>query len=52
MVRDATCIAIDEARAETQLSTADQLFGGGGAKLGGFIAVIESRTFIRECTPV
>ena len=26
MVRDATCIAIDEARAETQLSTADQLF--------------------------
>jgi DNA-binding NarL/FixJ family response regulator len=49
MVRDATCIAIDEARAETQLSTADQLFGGGGAKLGGFIAVIESRTFIREC---
>ena len=49
MVRDATCIAIDEARAETQLSTADQLFGGGGAKLGGFIAVIESRTFIGEC---
>ena len=58
MVRDATCIAIDEARAETQLSTTDQLFeetddrrayGSGGAKLGGFIAVIESRTFIREC---
>ena len=23
--------------------------GSGGAKLGGFIAVIESRTFIREC---
>ena len=57
MVRDATCIAIDEARAETQLSSTDQLVeeiddrahGGGGAKLGGFIAVIESRTFIREC---
>jgi DNA-binding NarL/FixJ family response regulator len=58
MSYDATCIAIDEARAETQLSTADQLFeetddrrayGSGGAKLGGFIAVIESRTFIREC---
>ena len=57
MIRDATCIAIDEARAETQTSTADQLFqemndrasGSGGAKLGSFIAVIESRTFIREC---
>ena len=49
MLYDATCIAIDEAQAETQLSTTDQLFGGGGAKLGGFIAVIESRTFIREC---
>jgi DNA-binding NarL/FixJ family response regulator len=58
MVYDATCIAIDEARAETQLSTTDQLFeetddrqayGSGGAKLGGFIAVIESRTFIGEC---
>jgi hypothetical protein len=58
MLYDPTCIAIDEARAETQLSTADQLFeetddrrayGSGGAKLGGFIAVIESRTFIREC---
>jgi DNA-binding NarL/FixJ family response regulator len=58
MVYDATCIAIDEAQAETQLSTTDQLFeetddrrayGSGGAKLGGFIAVIESRTFIREC---
>jgi DNA-binding NarL/FixJ family response regulator len=24
-------------------------YGSGGAKLGGFIAVIESRTFIREC---
>jgi DNA-binding NarL/FixJ family response regulator len=58
MSYDTTCIAIDEARAETQLSTTDQLFeetddrrayGSGGAKLGGFIAVIESRTFIREC---
>jgi DNA-binding NarL/FixJ family response regulator len=58
MLDDATCIAIDEAQAETQLSTTDQLFeetddrrayGSGGAKLGGFIAVIESRTFIREC---
>ena len=57
MIRDATCIAIDEARAETQPSTADQLVeeidgrahGAGGAKLGDFIAVIESRTFIREC---
>ena len=57
MIRDATCIAIDEARAETQPSTADQLFqeindrasGSGGAKLGDFIAVIESRIFIREC---
>ncbi len=55
---DATCIAINEARAETQLFTTDQLFQGtddrrayesGGAKLGGFIAVIESRSFIREC---
>jgi DNA-binding NarL/FixJ family response regulator len=54
MLYDATCIA----QAETQLSTTDQLFeeidgrrayGSGGAKLGGFIAVIESRTFIREC---
>ena len=57
MVRDATCIAIDEARAETQPPAAGQLlkkltiraYGSGGAKLGGFIAVIESRTFIREC---
>jgi DNA-binding NarL/FixJ family response regulator len=58
MSYDTTCIAIDEARADTQLSTTDQLFeetddrrayGSGGAKLGGFIAVIESRTFIREC---
>jgi hypothetical protein len=58
MVYDATCIAIDEPQAETQLSTTDQLFeeiddrrayGSGGAKLGGFIAVIESRTFIGEC---
>jgi DNA-binding NarL/FixJ family response regulator len=58
MLYDATCTAIDEARAETQFSTTDQLFeeiegrrvyGSGGAKLGGFIAVIESRTFIREC---
>jgi hypothetical protein len=58
MLDDATCIAIDETRADTQLSTTDQLFeetddrrayGSGGAKLGGFIAVIESRTFIREC---
>jgi DNA-binding NarL/FixJ family response regulator len=57
MIRDATCIAFDEARADRQPSTADQLFEeiddqasrSGGAKLGGFIAVIESRTFIREC---
>jgi DNA-binding NarL/FixJ family response regulator len=58
MLDDATCIAIDETRADTQLSATDQLFeetddrrayGSGGAKLGGFIAVIESRTFIREC---
>jgi DNA-binding NarL/FixJ family response regulator len=58
MLYDPTCIAIDEALAETQLSATGQLFeetddrrasGSGGAKLGGFIAVIESRTFIREC---
>jgi DNA-binding NarL/FixJ family response regulator len=58
MLHDPTCIAIDEAQAETQLSATDQLIeeidgrrasGSGGAKLGGFIAVIESRTFIREC---
>ena len=58
MLSDPTCIAIDEMRAETQLSATGQLFeetddrrasGSGGAKLGGFIAVIESRTFIREC---
>jgi len=58
MLHDPTCIAIDEAQAETQLSATDQLIeeidgrrasGSGGAKLGGFIAVIESRTFIGEC---
>jgi DNA-binding NarL/FixJ family response regulator len=58
MTYDATCISIDEARAETPLSATGQLseeidvrgaYGSGGAKLGGFIAVIESRTFIREC---
>jgi DNA-binding NarL/FixJ family response regulator len=55
---DAACIAIDEARAETQLSATAPLFehidyrqrfGNDGAKFGGFIAVIESRTFIGEC---
>ena len=58
MAYDATGIAIDAARVERHLSATDQLFeemehrrvyGSGGAKLGGFIAVIESRTFIREC---
>ena len=57
MAYDVTCILFDEARAETPLSATDQLseeidrqaYGSGGAKLGGFIAVIESRTFIREC---
>ena len=58
MVDDATCIPIDEARAETPFSATLRLseeidvrraYGGGEAKLGGFIAVIESRTFIREC---
>jgi DNA-binding NarL/FixJ family response regulator len=55
---DATCIVIDEARAETQISATAPLFeeieyrrrhGNDGAKFGGFIAVIESRTFIGEC---
>jgi hypothetical protein len=55
---DATCIAVDEARAETQISATAPLFeeidyrrayGNDGAKFGGFIAVIESRTFIGEC---
>jgi DNA-binding NarL/FixJ family response regulator len=55
---NATCIAIDQARAETQLPTTAPLFegiddrrryGNDGAKSGGFIAVIESRTFIGEC---
>jgi DNA-binding NarL/FixJ family response regulator len=45
-------------RAKTLLPATDQLFEeiddrrtyrSGGAKVGGFIAVIESRTFIREC---
>jgi DNA-binding NarL/FixJ family response regulator len=58
MAFDATSITIDEARAETALSTTDEpsqeidvrrAYGNGGANLGGFIAVIESRTFIREC---
>jgi DNA-binding NarL/FixJ family response regulator len=58
MAYDATCSPIDEARSETSLSATSQLseeidvrraYGSGGAKLGGFIAVIESRTFIREC---
>ena len=58
MSYSATCIAMDETRADTQLSATDQLleetddrraYGSGVAKLGGFIAVIESRTFIREC---
>jgi DNA-binding NarL/FixJ family response regulator len=49
---------LDEARAEMQLSATGQpaeesdvlrVCGSGGAKLDGFIAVIESRTFIREC---
>ena len=55
---DAACTAIDEARAETQLSATAPVFedidyrrryGNDGAKFGGFIAVIESRTFIGEC---
>ena len=54
MAYDATCIPIDEARAETPLSAIGQhseeidvgrAYGSGGAKLGGFIAGIESRTF-------
>jgi DNA-binding NarL/FixJ family response regulator len=58
MAYDETCVPIDEARAEMQLSATGQLaeeidvlrvYGSGGAKLDGFIAVIESRTFIREC---
>jgi DNA-binding NarL/FixJ family response regulator len=58
MAYDATCIPIDEARAETPLSATSwlseeiderQAYGSDGAKLGGFIAVIESRTFIGEC---
>jgi hypothetical protein len=49
MAYDATCIPIDEARAETPLSAigqhseeidVDRAYGSGGAKLGGFIAVI------------
>ena len=58
MANDETCIPIDEARAETPLSATDQpseeidereAYESGGAKLGGFIAVIESRTFVGEC---
>jgi DNA-binding NarL/FixJ family response regulator len=58
MAYDATSIVIDEARPQTPVSTIDQppenigdhdAFGRGSAKLGDFIAVIESRTFIREC---
>jgi hypothetical protein len=58
MAYDATCIPTDEARAETPLAETGQFseeiderraYGSGGAKLGDFIAVIESRTFIREC---
>ena len=58
MAYDATCTPIDEARAETPLSATSRLseeiderraYESGGAKLGGLIAVIESRTFIREC---
>jgi hypothetical protein len=54
---DATCIAIDEARAETQISATAlfqeiddaRSYANDGAKVGGFIAVIDSRTFIGEC---
>jgi DNA-binding NarL/FixJ family response regulator len=58
MAYDTTCIPIDEEGAETPLSATGQLgeeidvrraHESGGATLGGFIAVIESRTFIREC---
>jgi DNA-binding NarL/FixJ family response regulator len=58
MAYDATSIVIVEARAQTPASTTDyppeeigdhRAYGSGGAKLGDFIAVIESRTFIREC---
>jgi DNA-binding NarL/FixJ family response regulator len=58
MASDEACIPIDGARAEMQLSATGQpaeesdvlrVYGSGGAKLDGFIAVIESRTFIREC---
>jgi DNA-binding NarL/FixJ family response regulator len=54
---DATRIAI-EARAETQLSATAPLFedseyrrryGNDGPKIGGFIAVIDSSTFVGEC---
>jgi DNA-binding NarL/FixJ family response regulator len=50
--------ATDEARAETQPAATAPLFedidnrercGNDGAKFGGFIAVIESHTFIGEC---
>ena len=54
---DATCIAIDEARAVTQISATalfqeiddPRSYATDGAKVGGFIAVIDSRTFIGEC---
>jgi DNA-binding NarL/FixJ family response regulator len=58
MAYDAACISVDQARGQAPLSSIDQLpheiedhspYGVGGAKLGDFIAVIESRTFIREC---
>ncbi len=58
MAFDATGIAIGEVQAKVRLAATDRLFqdidesrayGSGGAQLGGFIAVIEGRTFIREC---
>jgi len=58
MEYDATFISIDEARAETPFSATGlisqeidvrRVFGSGGAKLGGFIAVIESGAFLGEC---
>src|SRR5271170_3662907 len=51
---DPTSMAIDEARAATQLFATEDIDdrrtdGNDGAEFGGFIAVIESHTFIAEC---
>ena len=49
MGEDVNCLSCDGARAGTQFVEASEEIERSGAKAGGFIVVIEGRTFLREC---